>query len=80
MKSVKPPVKHYGTDVTSVSYGEVGEMVHKFGAALRKEGLVAAPERATLERIRTPCSLAIFENTCQEWMIGTFLAAKHNVA
>lgn len=44
--------------------------VQKFGAALKKAGLVSAPDKATLDAITTPCSLAIFENTCAEWMIA----------
>lgn len=69
MHTVKPPVKKFG-DVTYKTYSQVGEAVHKFGAALREHGLVSAPEVATLDAITTPCSLAIFENTCEEWMIA----------
>uniref|UniRef100_A0A7S1VIL3 AMP-dependent synthetase/ligase domain-containing protein n=1 Tax=Grammatophora oceanica TaxID=210454 RepID=A0A7S1VIL3_9STRA len=64
-----PKVKHFG-EVQWKTYGEVGEASWKFGAALRKEGLVAAPTTTTLDKITTPCSLAIFENTCEEWMIS----------
>lgn len=69
MKSVKPPVKEFG-DVKWRTYEEVGIMAAKFGASLRKSGLVAAPAKADLNAITTPCSLAIFENTCAEWMIA----------
>jgi long-chain acyl-CoA synthetase len=69
MHTVKPPVKHFG-DVNWKSYEEVGADVKKFGAALRKVGLVPAPDQVTLDRITTPCSLAIFENTCEEWMVA----------
>ncbi len=69
MKTVKPPVKIFG-DVTWKTYEEVGKEVLKFGAALKKAGLVPAPDKATLDAITTPCSLAIFENTCAEWMIA----------
>jgi len=69
MHTVKPPVKHFG-DVLWKSYEEVGSDVRKFGASLRKAGLVPAPKQATLDRITTPCSLAIFENTCGEWMVA----------
>ena len=58
-------VKHFG-DVEWLSYGEVGEKAAKFGAALRKEGLVPAPDTTTL----APCAIAIFENTCPEWMLS----------
>jgi long-chain acyl-CoA synthetase len=69
VKTVKPLVKKFG-EVKWKTYQQVGEEVLKFGAALREAGLVPAPEKATLEAITTPCSLAIFENTCQEWMIA----------
>lgn len=69
MHTVKPPVKKFG-EVSWKTYGEVGEACQKFGAALRAHGLVSAPEVATLDAITTPCSLAIFENTCSEWMIA----------
>lgn len=69
MKSVKPPVKHFG-EVNWKTYEQVGSEVEKFGAALRKVGLVPAPQKATLDKMTTPCSLAIFENTSSEWMIA----------
>lgn len=69
MHSKSPPVKHFG-EVHYKNYEQVGVAVHKFGAALRKAGLVPAPGKATLDKMTTPCSLAIFENTCQEWMIA----------
>lgn len=69
MHTLKPPVKKFG-DVSHKTFGQVGEDVHKFGSALRAHGLVSAPEVATLDAITTPCSLAIFENTCSEWMIA----------
>lgn len=78
MKSIKPPVKEFG-DIISQSYEEVGIKAKKFGAALRKEGLVAAPEVATLDPMTTPCSLAIFENTCSEWMISALGAFSQSV-
>ena len=69
MKTVKPPVKHFG-DIEWKTYEQIGEEVHKFGASLRAAGLVPAPEKATLDKHTSPCSLAIFENTCSEWMIA----------
>jgi long-chain acyl-CoA synthetase len=63
-------VKHFG-GIKWRSFSDVGELSHKFGAALRKEGLVAAPDTTTLDKIKTPCSLAIFENTCPEWLIAS---------
>lgn len=69
MHTLKPPVKHFG-DVLWKSYEQVGKEVQKFGAALKKVGLVAAPQKATLEMNKTPCALAIFENTSAEWMVA----------
>lgn len=66
-KSAK--VKHFG-GITWRTYAEVGTISRKFGAALRKEGLVPAPDKTTLAKIKTSCSLAIFENTCPEWLIA----------
>jgi long-chain acyl-CoA synthetase len=71
-------VKHFG-DVTWKSFAQVGEESHKFGAALRKEGLVPAPDIATLDKIVTPCSLAIFENTCPEWLIASLGAISQSL-
>ena len=70
MKSIKPPVKEFSETNDILTFEEVGSQVHKFGAALRKAGLTPAPDVATLDAMTTPCSLAIFENTCKEWMIG----------
>lgn len=64
-----PKVKHFGS-VKWRTYEEVGILCRKFGAALRKQGLVAAPDKATLDEIVTPCSVAIFENTCSEWLVA----------
>jgi long-chain acyl-CoA synthetase len=62
-------VKEFG-DVKWRTYSQVQRESLKFGAALRAAGLVASPEKATLDQITTPCSVAIFENTCAEWMIA----------
>jgi len=78
MHTVKPPVKHFG-DVIWKSYEEIGKEVHKFGAALKKVGLVAAPQKATLDKMTTPCSLAIFENTCGEWMVAAQAAFSQSI-
>ena len=65
----KPKVKQFG-DVSWHTFEQVGDASHKFGAALRARGLVAAPDVTTLDKIKTPCSIAIFENTSAEWMIA----------
>lgn len=64
-----PKVKKFG-GVSWKTYGEVGHEAHKFGAALRAAGVVSAPDKTTLKKFTTSCSLAIFENTCSEWMIA----------
>mmetsp|Transcript_18106 Transcript_18106/g.23458 ORF Transcript_18106/g.23458 Transcript_18106/m.23458 type:complete len:382 (-) Transcript_18106:1301-2446(-) len=65
-----PKVKEFGPNVKWRTFEQVGEEVYKFGAALRAEGVVPAPKEASLDKFQTPCSLAIFENTCAEWMIA----------
>ena len=74
----KPKVKHFG-DISYRTYAEVGEEAHKFGAALRARGLVAAPDVTTLDKIKTNCSIAIFENTCPEWVISALGAFSQSV-
>jgi len=64
-----PKVKKFG-GVSWKTYGEVGFEAHKFGAALREAGVLPAPEETTLQKFTSPCSVAIFENTCAEWMIA----------
>jgi len=73
-----PKVKHFG-DTKWRSFEEVGRDSSKFGAALRSAGLVPAPDKCTLDKISTPCSLAIFENTCPEWMIAALGAFSQSV-
>eukprot|EP00568_Trieres_chinensis_P007644 CAMPEP_0183297828 /NCGR_PEP_ID=MMETSP0160_2-20130417/5007_1 /TAXON_ID=2839 ORGANISM="Odontella Sinensis, Strain Grunow 1884" /NCGR_SAMPLE_ID=MMETSP0160_2 /ASSEMBLY_ACC=CAM_ASM_000250 /LENGTH=722 /DNA_ID=CAMNT_0025459723 /DNA_START=120 /DNA_END=2288 /DNA_ORIENTATION=- len=67
---VPKKVKEFEPEIQWKTYGQVEKEVLKFGAALRAEGLVSAPEKCTLDKFTTPCSLAIFENTCPEWMIA----------
>uniref|UniRef100_A0A7S4IU95 AMP-dependent synthetase/ligase domain-containing protein n=1 Tax=Odontella aurita TaxID=265563 RepID=A0A7S4IU95_9STRA len=64
-----PNVKHFG-GIRWKTYAEMGRDAHKFGAALRASGVIPAPEKTTLDKITTPCSIAIFENTCSEWMLA----------
>jgi len=70
--------KKFG-EVTWKTYNEINEEAHKFGAALRGVGMVPAPDEATLEQITTPCSLAIFENTCQEWITAAYGAFSQSI-
>eukprot|EP00560_Eucampia_antarctica_P000433 CAMPEP_0197831352 /NCGR_PEP_ID=MMETSP1437-20131217/9543_1 /TAXON_ID=49252 ORGANISM="Eucampia antarctica, Strain CCMP1452" /NCGR_SAMPLE_ID=MMETSP1437 /ASSEMBLY_ACC=CAM_ASM_001096 /LENGTH=716 /DNA_ID=CAMNT_0043434229 /DNA_START=107 /DNA_END=2257 /DNA_ORIENTATION=- len=69
MHKENPPVRKFGAS-KSRTYEDMGIEAHKFGSALRKSGLVSAPDVATIDAITTPCSLAIYENTCPEWMIA----------
>ena len=57
-----PKVKKFG-DISWQSYKEIGEKVNKFGAALRSAGVVPAPDKTTLKKFTTSCSVAIFEDT-----------------
>lgn len=52
------------------TFAQVKDESRRFGAALRALGIQPAPNTTTLDQITTPCSVAIFENTCAEWMIA----------
>eukprot|EP00542_Grammatophora_oceanica_P013634 CAMPEP_0194053800 /NCGR_PEP_ID=MMETSP0009_2-20130614/51298_1 /TAXON_ID=210454 /ORGANISM="Grammatophora oceanica, Strain CCMP 410" /LENGTH=583 /DNA_ID=CAMNT_0038702061 /DNA_START=68 /DNA_END=1815 /DNA_ORIENTATION=- len=71
-------VKEFG-EISWKTFGEVDKVAHKFGAALRKSGVVAAPDMATLDKLKKPCSIAIFENTCSEWLISAMGAFSQSV-
>ena len=62
-------VKKFG-DVSYRTYEQVQDASSRFGASLRSAGLVPAADKATLDQLSTSCTLAIFENTCPEWMIA----------
>jgi len=63
-------VKHFG-DVSWRSYAEVEISANRFGAALAAAGVKPAPVTTTLEKNdKINCRVAIFENTCAEWMIA----------
>ena len=74
-----PKVKEFGPDVTWLTYSQVGEKAQKFGAALRAAGCVAAKDSTTLEKVKTPSRMAIFENTCPEWMISALGAFTQSI-
>jgi len=78
MHTIKPPVKKFG-ETTYKTFDTVNTESHKFGAALRKAGLISAPEVATLDALVTPCSIAIFENTCSEWIISALGAFSQSI-
>ena len=73
MKS--PRVKEFSPDLIEYTYEQLGERAHKFGASLKSHGMVASPPTTSLDKNTTPCRMAIFENTCAEWMtaaLGAF--------
>jgi long-chain acyl-CoA synthetase len=72
-------VKKFG-EVSFRTYDQVKDASFKFGASLRAAGLVPSPDKATLDQHTTPCTLAIFENTCSEWMIGALGAFTQSVS
>jgi len=72
-------IKEFGPDITDYTFSEVGEKAHKFGAALAATGCVASDPVATLEKVTTPCRIAIFENTCAEWMISALGAFSQSI-
>mmetsp|Transcript_6045 Transcript_6045/g.10620 ORF Transcript_6045/g.10620 Transcript_6045/m.10620 type:complete len:363 (-) Transcript_6045:1340-2428(-) len=74
-----PKVKKFG-ETSFRTYDQVGDAAHKFGASLRSAGLIASPENATLDQLTASCTLAIFENTCPEWMIGALGAYSQSVS
>jgi long-chain acyl-CoA synthetase len=63
-------VKHFDTAITFKSFADVGADAHKFGAALRKCGIVPANDTTTLSKVETSSRIAIFENTCADWMVA----------
>jgi len=73
-------VKEFGPDITELTYAEVGEKAYKFGAALTATGCVPSDPVATLEKVTKPCRIAIFENTCSEWMIAALGSFSQSVA
>lgn len=74
-----PRVKEFEREPVERSYRQVGELAHKFGASLRAHGMVAAPATTTLERNSKPCRMAIFENTCAQWMIAAIGAFSQSI-
>jgi long-chain acyl-CoA synthetase len=78
MKS--PKVKEFAPEAIEYTYEQVGNMAHKFGAALRAHGMTACPNTTDLDKNTKPCRMAIFENTCAEWMIATMGAFTQSIA
>lgn len=67
-------------DVSYRTYDQAKDASFKFGASLKAAGLVASPDKATLDQLTTPCTLAIFENTSPEWMIGALGAFSQSIS
>eukprot|EP00980_Cylindrotheca_fusiformis_P001680 scaffold381_cov138-Cylindrotheca_fusiformis.AAC.16 len=68
-------VKEFSSTVKEWKFSEVEQITAKFGAALRANGCVPSEPTTNLDKIKKPCRMAIFENTCPEWMmscIGAF--------
>jgi long-chain acyl-CoA synthetase len=63
-------VKEFG-DIQWLTFADVSVKAHQFGAALRAAGLQPAPKTTNLQQCKEPCRIAIFENTCADWMIAT---------
>ena len=78
---VPKKVKEFGPNTTKLTYKQVGDMSYKFGAALREiGGCVPSPLTTTLDKVTTPgCRMAIFENTCTEWLISALGATTQSV-
>lgn len=74
-----PKVKKFGK-ASFKTYAQVKDVSLKFGASLRSAGLVSSPDKATLDQLTTSCTLAIYENTCSEWMIGALGAYTQSVS
>jgi len=72
-------VKEFGPEITDLTYQQVGEKAYKFGAALAATGCVPSDPEATLEKVTKPCRIAIFENTCAEWMIAALGAFSQSI-
>lgn len=77
MKTAK--IKKFG-EVSYRTYEQVNDASLRFGASLRAAGLVSSPSKATLDQLTTPCTLAIFENTCPEWMIAALGAFSQSIS
>jgi long-subunit acyl-CoA synthetase (AMP-forming) len=73
-------VKEFSPEVIEYTYQQVGDMAHKFGAALRAHGMISSPNTTVLDKNIKPNRMAIFENTCAEWMIATMGAFTQSIA
>lgn len=74
-----PKVKEFGPDVVEWTYKEVEEKALKFGAALRASGCVPSDPTTNLDKVKKSCRIAIFENTCPEWMVSALGAFSQSI-
>jgi long-chain acyl-CoA synthetase len=65
-----PKIKEFDEGLDWITFAQMGVKAHKFGAALRANGCEPALKETSLEKVKTSCRMAIFENTCAEWMIA----------
>jgi long-chain acyl-CoA synthetase len=65
-----PKIKEFGEGEVWLTFEQMGVKAHKFGAALRANGCEPALKETSLDKVKTSCRMAIFENTCAEWMIS----------
>jgi long-chain acyl-CoA synthetase len=73
-----PKIKHFG-DTVHLTFAEVGNKAHQFGAACRAAGIVPAPPVCSLQRVSSFCRIAIYENTCADWMIACIGAFSQSI-
>lgn len=72
-------VKEFSSTVKEWKFSEVEVISAKFGAALRANGCVPSEPTTNLEKVKKPCRMAIFENTCPEWMMSCVGAFSQSV-
>lgn len=74
-----PKVKEFSSNVKEWTFADVDKKAHGFGAALRANGCVPSEPTTNLEKVKKPCRMAIFENTCPEWMMSCVGAFSQSV-
>jgi long-chain acyl-CoA synthetase len=72
-------VKEFSSKLKEWTYSQVEDSANKFGAALRANGCVPAEKTTNLKKVTKSCRIAIFENTCPEWMMSCVGAFSQSV-
>lgn len=80
LEKISPKVKKFGPDIQWETFSDVREKALSFGAALRGAGLQPGPKKTSLEKFSGPYSLAIFEDTCAEWLLGALGAFTQSIS